>query len=109
MSKFKRGDRVAIYGTNQTGELDINRKTGIISSDGVLDIHDGLYNVFVDGDKEAGYERTFHEKQLRRLKKQNWHIGYIPNNYLFMDEAAVRAACPVSCESYGYSKVKVLK
>lgn len=64
MSKFKKGDRVTCYGTNQTASIkfDAKGKRGeIVAFFAELN----AYNVRIDG----GDIHTFHSKQLRKLVK----------------------------------------
>ena len=99
MSKFQKGDRVAIYGTNQTGGLDAGRKTGTIVSNGYCNGDIGLYNVDVDY-VANGASRTFHEKQLRKLNQSVKVTGWVHRSLLHKE-------CP--CPGESYIKVKAIK
>lgn len=80
MKKFKIGDRVACYGTDEatkyfaTGNKDPHRVTGVVIREHCLG-SDALYKIEIDDSYSQDSEGhnavvVYHEKQLRKLFKR---------------------------------------
>lgn len=72
--KFKKGDRVAVYGVNQGKDLTMARRTGTVHN-----CEESYVNVTPDGYSNTF---TFMHEQLRKLtkpKRREWVVTGMPN------------------------------